>query len=57
MEMGCRDEAEPLPSVVHLNSMLSGGGTDDQCVKLATACASSATGSGWRGRMGASSRA
>src|ERR1035437_1825388 len=22
-------------SVVHLNSMLSGGGTDDQCVKLA----------------------
>jgi glycosyltransferase involved in cell wall biosynthesis len=24
-----------LPSVAHLNSMLSGGGTDDQCVKLA----------------------
>jgi glycosyltransferase involved in cell wall biosynthesis len=24
-----------LASVVHLNSMLSGGGTDDQCVKLA----------------------
>lgn len=23
------------PSVVHLNSMLTGGGTDDQCVKLA----------------------
>jgi glycosyltransferase involved in cell wall biosynthesis len=25
----------PLPRVIHLNSMLSGGGTDDQCIKLA----------------------
>ena len=24
-----------FPNVIHLNSMLSGGGTDDQCVKLA----------------------
>jgi glycosyltransferase involved in cell wall biosynthesis len=29
------DIPRSLPSVVYLNSMLSGGGTDDQCVKLA----------------------
>ena len=30
--------SKPL-RVLHLNSLLTGGGTDDQCVKLAAACA------------------
>ena len=27
--------SEPVLRIAHLNSMLTGGGTDDQCVKLA----------------------